>query len=282
MASFLPYIQQVSVFLFLVGSMLAMGMQLQPRALVSALRDARLVSVALGLNFLVAPAFAWLLTNWIQLERGYAIGLLLLSSAAGAPFLPKLVESAHGDLLTSGALMILLTVGTILSMPLALPFLIHGLQIDPWKIAGPLVLLIGLPLAVGLVIHGCAAGLATRFAPVIARIGNAGLLLLVALLVGQNLRALPGLIGGGAIITAGVYFLGLFAAGWLCGGVRPEIRGVVGLATGARNFGAAFAPAAAFDDPKISLMLVVSALVTLPLSFAAAGWVRARQTILPA
>ena len=130
-----PLIQKVSVLVFLVGSMAATGLSLAPSSLLAPLRNSRFVAVALGLNFVVAPALAWLLTAVIPLERGHAVGLLLLSGAAGAPFLPKLVSNARGDLSLAGAMVGLLTVGTIFFLPFALPLLVPAVQTSAWNIA---------------------------------------------------------------------------------------------------------------------------------------------------
>ena len=78
MSDLLPQIEKVSLVVFLVSTMLAVGLMLTLSAIIAPLRDARLVLLALGLNFVLAPAFAWLLTAVIPLDRGYAIGLLLL------------------------------------------------------------------------------------------------------------------------------------------------------------------------------------------------------------
>lgn len=259
--------------------MLATGLRLTPPTIIEPLRDVRFVALALGLNFVLAPTFAWLLTVVVPLDQGHAIGLLLLGGAAGAPFLPKVVETARGDPALAAALMGLLTLGTILFLPFALPLMIPGLQADPWSIARPLVLLIVLPLAVGMFVKSCASTFAGGAAPVLARIGNAALVLVFVLLLALNARALLGVLGSGAIFAALLYFVGLFVIGWLLGGPQSEVRGVLGLATTSRNFGAALVPAAnSFSDPKITVMIIVGAIVCLIVSFLAAGWLRRRAT----
>ena len=110
---------KIALLAFLVSSMLAARLSLTPHAILAPLRNLRLVLVALALNFVAAPVFALVLSIVIPLERPHAIGLVLLGGAAGAPFLPKLVEGAHGDLGFAVALMTLLTVGTTLFMPRA-------------------------------------------------------------------------------------------------------------------------------------------------------------------
>jgi bile acid:Na+ symporter, BASS family len=233
------HIQRLTVLAFLASSMSAVGLTLTPAALVAPLRDVPLVTRAPALNFVIAPAFAWLLTCSIPLERGYAIGLLLLGGAAGAAFLPKLVETAKDDLALAAALMGLLTAGTIVFLPFAVPLIIPGLQADPWGVARPLLLLVVLPPAVGMLIRNRAATLAAHLAPMLAKIGNVSLLLLLALLVAFNSRALLGILGSGAILAALLYFSGLFIVGGPLGGAKPETRRVLALATAARNFGAA-------------------------------------------
>jgi BASS family bile acid:Na+ symporter len=95
------------------------------------------------------------------------------------------------------------------------------------------------------------------------------------LLVALNVRELLGVIGSGAILATLLFFTSLFALGWLLGGGH---RGVLSLATTARNFGAALAPAEnCFDDPSVTVMIVLGAVVCLIVSFVAAGWVRRRS-----
>ena len=146
-----------------------------------------------------------------------------------------MVKAARGDLALAAALMGLLTLGTILFLPFALPLMIRGLQANPWTIARPLVLLIVLPLAAGILVNNLAATFAASAAPVLAKIGNASLLLFFVLLIALNVRLLLGALGSGAILVALLYFAGLFIIGWLLGGSKPEVRGVLGLATAGRN-----------------------------------------------
>ena len=282
MSDLLPQIERVSLIVFLVSSMLALGLTLSLSAIIAPLRDVRIVLLALGLNFIIAPAFAWLLTVVIPLDRGYAIGLLLLGGAAGAPFLPQVVGAARGDLALTAALVGLLTVGTILFLPFALPLMVPGLQADPWTIARPLMLLILLPLCVGMFVKSRAATFAMRAAPVLGKVGHASLLLVFVLLIALNVRVLISVAGHGALLVALLYFAALFIIGWGLGGSKPEVRGVMGLATAGRNFGAAIVPAAnSFSDPKVTIMIIVGAIVCLVVSFIAAGWLRGK-TFVPA
>jgi predicted Na+-dependent transporter len=159
--------------------------------------------VALVLNFVAAPVFALVLSIVIPLERPHAIGLILLGGAAGAPFLPKLVEGAHGDLGFAVTLMTLLTVGTTLFMPFALPLMIPGLQASPWSIAQPLVAFILAPLAVGMLLQRRRAFAALQ--PIFVKLGSVSALVLLALLITLYFHNLLGVFGSGAIAACAVF-----------------------------------------------------------------------------
>ena len=113
MGEFLELGAKLAVLVFVVTCMVTAGLGLGVRDVVAPLRRARLVALAVVANFLIAPAVAYALTEVVPLDRPYAIGLLLLGGAAGAPFLPKLAELAKGDLAFSVGLMLLLTVGRV-------------------------------------------------------------------------------------------------------------------------------------------------------------------------
>jgi BASS family bile acid:Na+ symporter len=280
MAEALQHIEKASLFTFLVSSMLATGLGLGMRSIMKPLCEVRTVTIALVLNFVLAPVAAWLLTRVIPLQQGHATGLLLLGGAAGAPFLPTVVRMARGDLACASAVMLLSTSGTILFMPLVIPLFVAGLTAPPWEIARPLLLMMIAPLLVGILIRPMVASWAETGSRVLSGIGNAALLLFPVLILGRNLPALMNVLGSGAIAAALLFFVVLFVAGWFFGGSSPEVRGAMALGASARNFGAAFIPATgSLRDPAVTIMLTVSAIVGLASSFVAGRWVRRRTTI---
>jgi BASS family bile acid:Na+ symporter len=269
--------ERLPILVFLLGSMLASGMQLTPAALLVALRNWRMLSIALFLNFLLAPFLAWVLVAIIPVSPGHSAGALLLGAAGGAPFLPSLLEKARGDVKTGISLMAVLTVGTILYMPLVLPLLIPGLQADAWSIARPLLLLILAPLLAGMLMLRFAQGFTQKIAPIIARIGNVALGILFIQLLVTNANALLKVFGTGAVLVAFLFVILLFITSWAICRVMPRHRAELSLATAGRNFGAAFVPAAnCFQDPDASTMLIVSAIAGLVTCFAAARWLAKR------
>ena len=69
---------------------------------------------------------------FIPLSDGLATGLIITGTAAGAPFLPKLVQLAKGNTAFSVGLMTLLMVVTVIYLPIVLPILLPGASVSPW------------------------------------------------------------------------------------------------------------------------------------------------------
>ena len=110
MAHVLTVLSNGAVLLFVVTTMLAMGLSLTVSQILAPLRRVRLVVLALVANFVLVPLLAFALTHLIPLSEPLKIGLILLGAAAGAPFLPKLAQFAHGNVAFSVGLMVLLMV----------------------------------------------------------------------------------------------------------------------------------------------------------------------------
>jgi predicted Na+-dependent transporter len=173
------------------------------------------------------------------MEEGYAIGLILLATAAGAPFLPKLVQVAKGAIALSVGIMVLLMVATVIYVPLVLPLLLPGVSVNPLDIAQSLVVLMLIPLFIGLFIKSRYGTVAESLQPPMAQISNMGLMLgFVAILV-LSWRSLLSTIGSGAILAAALLIIGAFLIGWLLAGKERAVRPVLGLGTGQRNVAAA-------------------------------------------
>ncbi|MEV6137712.1 nuclear transport factor 2 family protein, partial [Nocardia sp. NPDC051990] len=116
----------IATLIFVVSSMVAMGLGLTISEITAPLRNLRLVAMSLLANFVLMPAAAVLLAKILHLDEPFGVGLLLLGAAAGAPFLPKLAQIAKGDLAFAVALMVVLMVITVGYLPLVLPLLLPG------------------------------------------------------------------------------------------------------------------------------------------------------------
>jgi BASS family bile acid:Na+ symporter len=262
----------LAVLVFVVSSMLAMGLSLTLKQILAPLKNVRLVLLALVANFVLVPAAGFLITLIIPMDQPLAIGLILLATAAGAPFLPKLVQAAKGNVALGVGLMVLLMVATVIYVPLVLPLLLAGVEVNPMDIAGSLIVLMLIPLAIGLFIKARYDDVAASLQPAMGQASNTSLMLLMVLMLVLNFRTVLDTVGSGAIIAALIFVLVSFVIGFLLAGRDQGTRPVMGLGTAQRNVSAAMVVAAQnFSDPSVLVMLIVGALLMLVLLMLTAG-----------
>ncbi len=263
----------LSTLVFVVTSMLAMGLSLTVAQIVAPLRNARLVILALLANFVLVPSVAYLIGLIIPLSDGLRVGLILVSTAAGAPFLPKLAQAARGNTALSVGLMVLLMVTTVLYMPIVLPLLIQGVTVEPWEIARSLIVLMLIPLAIGLFMKARYVPTAAQLQPHMSQASTFALVLLLVTGLLTNLSAMLAIIGTGGFIASLLFLAGAFVVGYFLGGKDAQTRSVLGLGTAQRNLAAALVVATAnfADDPDVIMMVLVLGLVGLAVLMVAAG-----------
>jgi bile acid:Na+ symporter, BASS family len=253
----------ITMFAFVVSSMLAVGLSLTIRQIVAPLRNGRLVFLALLANFVLMPLGALAIARILKLDQPLGIALLLLGAAAGAPFLPKLAGIAKGNLAFAVGLMVLLMVLTVAYMPLVLPLLLEGVSVDPMKIARSLVLLMLLPLGAGLAVNARFGSTAERMRAPLNRISSLSLALLIVLLLVTNIQNVISLFGTRGILASILFLLAGAGIGWLLGGPGLGTKGVLSLATAQRNIAAALVVGGKDFDAKVLVMIVVVAVVGL-------------------
>lgn len=269
----LNVISKVSLLVFVVSSMLAMGLSLTVGQIVEPLRSVRLVLVALAVNFVAAPLLGWGIGELLSLDEGLAIGLTIMATAAGAPFLPKLAAAAKGDLAFSVGLMVLLMVVTVAYMPLVLPLLISGVDVDPWAIASSLIFLMLLPLAIGLLVRWRYEDTAAGLQPLMAQTSTIAIALLLAAGVIVNFDDIIDLIGTGGFAAIVLFLAAAGAVGYLGGGSDPGTRSVLGLGTAQRNLSAALVVGGQnfSGTPGVLTFIIVAGIVGLIVMIPTAG-----------
>ena len=265
----LEIILNVCIALFIAGVLFAAGLEVTFEQLVKPLRNGPVVARALTANLILMPLIVYGMSIWFPLERPYMIGVLLYGFAAGAPYTPKLVGAAAGDVPNSIAATMLLTVLTIFYMPLVLPFLIPGAEIGIWAISKPLLLQMFVPLVIGLGVRHFSGRLAAKLLRPANIVVNLSLILFLVLALVLHGDALAATIGKGVITSAVVLTLVAFAVGYLLGPGGKKGKVTLGLITTARNVGAAATIATANfkDDPRVLLTVAVCMFVVFALAF---------------
>jgi predicted Na+-dependent transporter len=251
---------------FVLGTIISMGLSLTMKQITGPLRNGRFVIVALVANFIISPIAALLLINIFSLDEPLAAGLLLVSLAAGAPGLPKTAVFARVDIAAATGLMVLLVVVTIIILPIALPLLLTGISVTFWDVASGLVYLILVPLALSLFVRARYPEAAASAQPLFAQASNISLLILMVLMVVLNFSDVVGLLGSGGLLASLILVILTVAGGYLLGSLGKAESWVQALGAGQRNIAAAMVVATMnFGNDEVVMVVVYSLIVLIVL-----------------
>jgi BASS family bile acid:Na+ symporter len=272
MAEVIQALSNIFTLIFVVASMAAMGLSLTVCQILEPLKNVSLVVRSLGVRVVWVPLLAYLIRAVIPMPDSYGVGLILLACCAGAPFLPKLVQMAKGDLPFGVGLMVMLMVITVVYAPLVLPILLPGVSVNPLDIASSLVVLMLIPLAIALFVRARYPAAAASAQPAFAQASNVGLLGVLVTMLLLNWRTLLSSIGSGALLAA-LLFVGISFVLGLVLGPTTTTRPVLGLGTAQRNVAAAMVVATGnfADDPDVLVMVLVGSVLMMIILLPLAG-----------
>jgi BASS family bile acid:Na+ symporter len=251
---------------FVLGTIISMGLSLTIAQITGPLRNVRFVIIALLANFVVPPILALILIGVFSLEEPLAVGLLLVSLAAGAPGLPKTAVFAKLDTAAATGLMVLLVVITIIVLPIALPLLLTGISVTFWDIASGLIILILVPLAISLFVRARYPEAAASALPHFAQASNLSLLILLVLMVVLNFSNVVGLLGSGGLLASLILIILTTVGGYLLGSLGKADSWVQALGAGQRNIAAAMVVATMnFGNDEVVMVVVYSLIILVVL-----------------
>lgn len=244
---------ELGTTVFVLSTMLAVGLDLSVEQLRDAVGRQRLVTKSLLVNLVVVPAFAYALVRTVPMPSGYAVGVVVLAVAPGAPFGPKLAEISDSDLAFASGLMAVLAVVSVVTIPVTLALVLPGgSSVDPLAI-GRLVFGVQLvPLLAGLAVGSLASSVADAVYPPVQRLSDYSFGLLVVALLAGYADDMVALVGTSTLAVAGVVVAGSLLAGYVLGGPARSTREVLATTTAARNAAIAlFVATAGFADPDV-------------------------------
>ncbi|MBX4927885.1 bile acid:sodium symporter family protein [Rhizobium binae] len=269
----LRYTLQIALISFMLGSLVDVGLKLDVKDAWTALHDRKFVLLSILSAFVFGPLLAIVIARVFELPGGYALGLLLLGLAPCAPFLPLLADIAKGDPAYSAAFILIAALGTIIVMPIALPFVAPELHAEMVSIARPLLLLVLAPFGIGIAVRRVSTKWADRSDPVIRKLVSFNVLILLSVAFAQNWDRILDTIGTLAIAAQCIFYSGLALFSYAVSYRLPhDRRCIVTLGSCTRNVGAALAPLSAVPDadPQSTTMCILAAFITLMIGFATA------------
>ena len=247
----------LSVLIYIVTTMLSMGLNFFPKQFLEPLKNKSLILKSLAANFILLPIITYIILQVIPLEQGLAIGLILMAAGAGSPFMLKLVQFMKADIAFAVGLMLILSIVTLFYMPLVLSFLLPGVSVNPLSIASSLLVLIFLPLIIGTSVKLRYTQIAKTIQPTFNQISNIFIVIVVVLYLGLNYKDFLAVFGTGALIASIIFILAAFIIGYLLGGPSKNTKSVLGMGTAIRNSSAAFVVAITNFSSEYDVMAMI-------------------------
>ena len=235
MFEFFRSLVQIVAPIFVVSTMLNVGLTQKLSDITAHLKNYSFVVKMFVANFIVAPLVMIGALYFAPFDRALKAGLLIFSLCAGAPFLIKLTQTAKQDIALGAAVMMLLMVVTVVYTPIVLPLVLSGISVDAWGIAKSLLLQLFLPIVVGMMIVQLLPDFARKVQPWVGWLGNIAMYVLVcATLIGYFPNMIS-IVGTGAILVGLLFVAAAFGIGYLAGAGKDHLQDVGGLGTAQRN-----------------------------------------------
>ena len=247
----------LSILIYIVSTMLSMGLNFFPKQFLEPLKDKSLILKSLAANFILLPIITYIILQVIPLQEGLAIGLILMAAGAGSPFMLKLVQFMKADMAFAVGLMLILSIVTLIYMPLVLSIFLPGVSVNPTSIAVSLLVLIFLPLIIGTSIKSRYSKIAETIQPTFNQISNIFIVIVVVLYLGLNYQDFLAVFGTGALIASLIFILAAFLIGYLLGGPSKNTKSVLGMGTAIRNSSAAFVVAVTNFSSNYDVMAMI-------------------------
>ena len=142
--------------LFVILNAFGLGLRITVgKQLAQAFAHWKIAVWALVINFVIIPllSIGYLLTIASSIPGEIKVGFCVAALCAGMPFAPILARLAKADVGVATTLLVVLTVATLIALPLGLPLAVDAVDaqfdVSAWDVAWPLLLFLLLPLVLG-------------------------------------------------------------------------------------------------------------------------------------
>lgn len=262
-----------------VTLMLSIGLSLSFTQISALWRQPGLLARTFLAAIIVPPCVAVLVTRLSDITSEVSTGIILIAAAPGAGLVPKLVQTARGDISYAVSTMATLCMLAVVTVPvtvaLALPV---GVGVEPVKVLTTVLLAQLIPLFAGLLIRRFGSRIADRLQRPMTLAGNVLFVVVLILIVAGNVKTILNL---GLLVLAVMLLVGAVSllAGHLLGGPATETSTALGMTSSYRNAALGLLVAyASFANTAIRAVVSAFDLLVLVLLIPYGGYWRRKLT----
>ena len=230
---------RILTYVFLVSTMLSIGLTVTGSEILGTMRDRRLMGRLLLANFFLVPLLGYLLILTFPLSPGTKLALALLALAPGGLRAIQFTDKVKGNLAFAAAAFFVLSLLSIVFTPILVKVLLPlqiGMNLPFLRIILFVLVCLLIPLVVGFMIRGRSEKGAAAMGRVMLIVSNISFVATALATAAMNKEAMRSLGGQDVLALLLLVFLSM-VIGWWLGGPERGNRRVLAISTSMRNAG---------------------------------------------
>jgi BASS family bile acid:Na+ symporter len=230
---------RILTYLFLVSTMLAIGLTVTSAEILAAVRDRRSMGRVFLANLVFVPALGYLLIVFTPLSSGAKLAIALLALAPGGLTAIQFTEKVKGSLAFAAAVAFVLTLLSIAITPILIKILLPletGLDLPFMRIILFVLLYLLLPLIAGFGIRNGLEKSAKALGKIMLIVSNISFVATILLTSAVKKEAM-GAVAKTTLLAMLTFIIVSMIIGWGMGGAEKGNRRVLAIATSMRNAG---------------------------------------------
>ncbi len=208
---------------------------------------------------IIYPLFVWGLMTILPFPEFFKLGALVFFICAGAPIVISFTQSAGNTGLYATAGMIIQLIASIIIIPVLLPLMVGGVEIDMGILIWNLIKTVVIPLILGFIIAIYWEELIPRIRPTVGKFQKVTMDIVIYGTLIRNIPNIIDLIGEFAILTGVILVYLAFYFGYWVERKNPNtaMRETTAFSVGQRNFAIASVIAMTNFPPEVMLATVI-------------------------
>jgi BASS family bile acid:Na+ symporter len=230
---------KILTYVFLVSTMLAIGLTVTWTEILTAVRGRHLMGRILLANLVLIPIVGYLLILIFPLSPGIKLGIALLALAPGGLTAIQFTDKVKGNLAFTAAVAFVLTLLSIAVTPILIKIFLPletGLNLPFMRIILFVLLYLLLPLVVGFGIRSGSEKTAKGLGKIMLIVSNISFVATILLTSAVKKEAM-GAVGTTTLLAMLAFIIFSMIIGWWMGGPGKGDRRVLAIATNMRNAG---------------------------------------------
>ncbi len=171
----------------LAAVMFCMGMTLTLDDFRAVLKSPKVIFIAVLLQFLCMPFYAWAISQWLDLPAALLAGMVLVGASAGGTASNVICYLARGNVALSVLMTVVSTLCAVALMPLLSWFYLHQvINVPVAAMLKSIVLIVLLPVLIGALLNSRFQRSLTVLQAVFPLFSSLAIVLIIAIIIGLN------------------------------------------------------------------------------------------------